>query len=293
MFLLIMLPLAQPRAALAVFTCEPEWAALASELGGDKVRARSAITGQQDVHYIQARPSLIAHVRNADLVMCTGADLEIAWLPLLLRQANNPRVQPGQLGFLAASEYVTLLEQPVALDRALGDIHPYGNPHIQTDPRNIGVVAKALAERLEALDPAGSEHYRRRFADFERRWNEALAGWQERGARLAGMRLVVHHDSWVYMNAWLGLEQLGTLEPKPGVPPGAAHLAELLQRIAGADVRAVIRSSYQSPRASEWLARRADIPVLVIPHTVGAVPGADDLFSLYEEMLERLLSVAP
>jgi len=280
-------------ADLAVFTCEPEWAALAGELGGTRVEAVAAVTGAQDVHFIQARPSLIARVRNADLVVCTGADLEVAWLPLLLRQANNPRVQPGQAGFLAAADFVTLLEIPVTVDRAGGDIHPFGNPHIQTDPRNILPVAEELSARFSTIDPDGAAEYARLLEDFRSRWLQALDAWQARAARLAGMEIVVHHSSWIYMNAWLGLDQLGSLEAKPGVPPSAGHLAALLAQIGSHNPRAIIRSAYQSARPSEWLAGRAGIPALVLPHTVGAVEGADDLFAVYETMLDRLESVAP
>ena len=280
-------------ADLKVFACEPEWAALAGELGGVRVEAVAAVTGAQDVHYIQARPSLIARVRNADLVVCTGADLEVAWLPLLLRQANNPRVQPGQTGFLAAADFVTLLEIPVSVDRAGGDIHPFGNPHIQTDPRNILPVAVELSARLGAIDPGGAAEYARLLEDFRGRWQQALERWQARAAALAGMEVVVHHNSWIYMNAWLGLDQLGSLEAKPGVPPSAGHLAALLAQIGSHNPRAIVRAAYQSARPSEWLSGRAGIPALVLPHTVGAVEGADDLFAVYEIMLDRLEGVAP
>lgn len=280
-------------ADLKVFACEPEWAALAGELGGARVEAVAAVTGAQDVHYIQARPSLIARVRNADFVVCTGADLEVAWLPLLLRQANNPRVQPGQTGFLAAADFVTLLEIPVSVDRAGGDIHPFGNPHIQTDPRNILPVAVELSARLGAIDPDGAAEYARLLEDFRVRWQQALERWQARAAALAGMEIVVHHNSWIYMNAWLGLDQLGSLEAKPGVPPSAGHLAALLAQIGSHNPRAIVRAAYQSARPSEWLSGRAGIPALVLPHTVGAVEGADDLFAVYEIMLDRLEGVAP
>ena len=280
-------------ADLKVFACEPEWAALAGVLGGARVEAVAAVTGAQDVHYIQARPSLIARVRNADFVVCTGADLEVAWLPLLLRQANNPRVQPGQTGFLAAADFVTLLEIPVSVDRAGGDIHPFGNPHIQTDPRNILPVAVELSARLGAIDPDGAAEYARLLEDFRVRWQQALERWQARAAALAGMEIVVHHNSWIYMNAWLGLDQLGSLEAKPGVPPSAGHLAALLAQIGSHNPRAIVRAAYQSARPSEWLSGRAGIPALVLPHTVGAVEGADDLFAVYEIMLDRLEGVAP
>jgi zinc/manganese transport system substrate-binding protein len=283
-----LLTAAPAMAELRVFTCQPEWAALAQELGGDRVRVESATTGMQDVHYIQARPSLIAQVRRADLVVCTGAGLEAGWLPLLLRQGGNARVQPGQPGFLEASQYVEMLEVPVSVDRSQGDVHPYGNPHIQTDPRNIVPVAEALAERLATLDADHAGDYRRRHADFVARWNEAVDGWTERGRALAGMAIVTHHKSWVYTVHWLGLDAVATLEPKPGIEPSAGHLARLLDEIADKDVRLIARTSYQSSRASDWLSGRIGAPAVVLPHTVGSVAGTDDLFGVYEVMLERL-----
>jgi zinc/manganese transport system substrate-binding protein len=283
-----LLAVAPARAELRVFACQPEWAALAGELGGDAVRVESATTGMQDVHYIQARPSLIAQVRRADLVVCTGAGLEAGWLPLLLRQGGNAKGQPGQPGFLEASQHVEMLEVPVSVDRSQGDVHPYGNPHIQTDPRNILPVADALAERLAALDPGGADGYRRRHAEFAARWQEAVAGWTERGRALAGMAIVTHHKSWVYMVSWLGLDEVATLEPKPGIEPSAGHLARLLDQIGHGGVRLIVRTSYESSRASDWLSGRIDAPAVVLPHTVGSVEGADDLFGVYEVMLRRL-----
>jgi zinc/manganese transport system substrate-binding protein len=283
-----LLAVAPARAELRVFACQPEWAALAGELGGDEVQVESATTGMQDVHYIQARPSLIAQVRRADLVVCTGAGLEAGWLPLLLRQGGNAKVQPGQPGFLEASQHVEMLEVPVSVDRSQGDVHPYGNPHIQTDPRNILPVADALAERLAALDPGGADGYRRRHADFVARWQEAVTGWTERGRALAGMAIVTHHKSWVYMVSWLGLDEVATLEPKPGIEPSAGHLARLLDQIGHGGVRLIVRTSYESSRASDWLSGRIGAPAVVLPHTVGSVEGTDDLFGVYEVMLRRL-----
>ena len=276
-----------------VFACEPEWAALAEEIGGDRVEVFAATTGQQDVHYIQARPSLIARYRQAELVICTGADLEAGWLPLLARQAGNRRVAPGQPGLLLAAEVVPMLEVPVSVDRAGGDIHPYGNPHIQLDPHNIARVAKVLATRLIEIDAASRAHYQSRLQDFETRWETAVTGWEARGAALSGMGIVVHHRSWVYLEQWLGLDELGSLEPKPGIDPSASYLAELLAGLEGEDLQLIIRSAYQSDRASKWLASRAGVPAVVVPQTVGAVPGADDLFSWFDTILDRLGATGP
>ena len=289
--LMLFIPaLAQPAsAAVRVFACEPEWGALAREIGGDEVSVFTATHALQDPHHIQARPSLIARMRRADLVIATGAQLEIGWLPVLLRQAANPRVQPGQPGYLAAADYVRKLDVPARVDRALGDIHPAGNPHIQTDPRNIGRVAAALAERLQQIDPQHAAAYAARYADFARRWQQALARWQAEAAPLKGARIVVYHKGWAYMNRWLGLEEVAALEPVPGVPPSASHLAGLLAKLRARPAAMVIYAAYQDSRASEWLASRAGIPAVRLPFTVGGTPAASDLFGLYEDTVRRLL----
>src|SRR3954470_15796776 len=165
-------------ANLNVFACEPEWAALATEIGGDKVSVYSATTGGQDPHQIQARPSLIAKARSADLLVCTGAELEIGWLPVILRQAANGRIQPGTPGYFAAADHVRMLEVPARLDRAEGDIHAAGNPHIQTSPLTIRAVAGPLGQRLAQIDVAHAAEYTRRTQDFLKRWDEALKTWQ-------------------------------------------------------------------------------------------------------------------
>ena len=280
------------RAELNVFACEAEWAELARELGGEQLRVESATTGLQDVHYIQARPSLIARVRQADLMICTGADLEASWLPLLLRKANNRKVLPGQPGFLAASEFVPLLEKPEVLDRAAGDIHPFGNPHIQVDPRNIGLVAAELGKRLKALDAANAGIYEARYADFQGRWEAAVEGWATRLQPLKGKQLVTYHRSWVYLFAWAGLVEVGTLEPKPGVPPSSSYLSELVAGLKGQEILGIVHAAYQDSRPSNWLSERISVPVLLLPHTVGSTPEVTDLFSMFEVMVSTLEGAA-
>lgn len=288
---LCLLPFAAVSADLRVFACEPEWAALARELGGDAVEAFSATTALQDPHRIEARPSLIAKTRRADLVVCTGAGLEAGWLPLLLRTAGNSKVQPGQPGYFEAADAVTLLEARGRVDRAEGDVHPQGNPHLHLDARNIARVAAALGARLQQLDPGNAAHYATRQADFARRWQAALVRWEKEAAVLKGMPVVYHHRNWVYLAAWLGLKEVGVLEPKPGLPPGAAHLAQLLERLKAQPARAVLRTPYEDARASDWLAARAGLRALVLPYTVGA-EGADDLFRLFDIMMARLRAAA-
>lgn len=278
------------QAALKVFTCEPEWASLVQELGGAQVSVTSATTALQDPHHIEARPSLIAKTRQADLLVCTGAGLEAGWLPALLRTAGNARVQPGQPGFFEAARSVTLLESRTRADRADGDVHPEGNPHLHLDARKISQVAEQLGVRLKQLDPDNAAHYESRYQDFARRWQEALSRWESEAAPLKGMPLVFHHRSWVYLAHWWGLREVGVLEPKPGLPPTAAHLTQLLAQLKTQPARAILRSAYEDGRADAWLAERAHIPAVVLPYTVGA-EGADDLFKLFDISLARLKAV--
>lgn len=278
-------------AVLNVFACEPEWAALATELGGDKLQAFSATTAKQDPHRIEPRPSLIAKLRRADLMVCTGAELEAGWAPMLLRQAANPRVQPGQPGHFEAAAQVQRLDVPARVDRAAGDVHAGGNPHVHTDPRRIATIAARLAERLAQIDVANAAHYRARHADFAQRWTQAIAAWEARAAPLRGARIVAHHKDWMYLFDWLGLIAAGTLEPKPGVPPGAVHLAALKSELARLPARALVRTPYQDPRPSEWLAQQTGIPPVVLPYTIGGSERATDLFRLFDDTLDRLLTV--
>lgn len=291
--LLLLSTLSLPATALDVFACEPEWAALARELGGEHVQVFSATTAMQDPHRIQARPSLIARLRRADLLVCTGAELEAGWLPLLLRRAANPKVLPGRPGHFAAADHVPLRDVPTVVDRSQGDIHPAGNPHIHTDPRNVLRVASALGERLAALDPSRAADYRTRLEDFQRRWADAIARWERRAAPLEGMRVVTQHRSWIYLVDWLGLEEVATLEPKPGLPPSGAHLAEVVARLQERPAAMVLRAAYQDPQPSQWLAQRAAVRPVVLPYTVGADASVPDLFALFDQTVDRLLEGAP
>ncbi len=278
------------QAALNVFACEPEWAALATELGGEDVSVFSATTGRQDPHQIQARPALIAKLRSADLVVCTGAELEIGWLPVLLRQASNAKVQPGTPGFFEASNRVKLLEIPTRLDRADGDVHAAGNPHIQTDPRNIRLVAAALGPRMGEIDPAHAPAYAQRLKAFDESWGRLIDGWQAAAAPLKGVTVIPYHKGWAYLFGWLGIKEGGTIEPKPGVPPGGAYLTQLLDQIPKIDAKMVIHAAYEDPKGAAFVAEKAKLPMVTLPFTVGGTEEAKDLRSLFDETVKRLLA---
>jgi zinc/manganese transport system substrate-binding protein len=285
--LLLTLP---AHAALHVFACEPEWGALAQELGGSLVEVSVATNALQDPHQIQAKPSLIARARGADLVVCTGAELEIGWLPVLLQQSGNAKVQPGQPGNFAAADHVRKLEVPTQVDRSQGDVHAAGNPHIQTDPRNIALVAAALGTRLQQIDPSHAADYAKRQADFTQRWQQAIARWSAQGAPLKGVPVVSQHNAFVYLYDWLGLKENAVLEPKPGVEPTAFHLQEVQARLKESPARMVLYAAYQDSRPSEWLSKNAGIPAVKLPFTVGGTEGAKDLFGLFDDTMARLLA---
>jgi zinc/manganese transport system substrate-binding protein len=291
--LVLALALSAPAAAvLNVFATVPEWGALVEELGGDKVKVYVATNALQDPHHVEAKPSLIARARSADLVVATGAELEIGWLPLVTQQAGNPAIQPGKPGYFEATPYVTLLEKPTRLDRAEGDVHPGGNPHIQTDPRNIAKVAAPLAVRLAELDRDNAAYYQARYKAFAERWTAAIAKWEKDAAPLRGTNIVVQHKAFTYLEDWLGLKEIAALEPKPGVEPTTAHLSEVVALLQQQPAKMVLRAAYQSGRASEWIAERAKINVVVLPFTVGGDEQAKDLYGLYDDTIGRLLKGA-
>jgi zinc/manganese transport system substrate-binding protein len=279
------------QAKLRAFACEPEWGSLLHELAGDASDIDVATTGMQDVHQIEAKPSLIAKVRKADLSVCTGAELEIGWLPQLVRQSGNDKLAGGA-GVFAAASVVKTLQKPAVLDRAAGDVHPMGNPHIQMDPYRVLAGAKVLDARLVQLDPANAATYQKRYADFAARWSAAIKRWEAKAAPLKGRNIVVHHDSWIYLTQWLGMKQVGALEPKPGVPPGSAHLAGLVQTTKASNTLAIVRAAYQDPKASAWLSERTGVPAVALPFTVGGDPRAQDLFSLFDVTIDKLLAAA-
>jgi zinc/manganese transport system substrate-binding protein len=278
-------------ATLNIFACTPEWGALAQELGGDKASVYTATTALQDPHRIEARPSLIARARRADLVVCTGAELEVGWLPQVLAQSGNERIQTGRPGYFEAASAVELIERPSRVDRSLGDVHAAGNPHLHLDPRNISRVARALAARMSELDAQSAPHFAARERAFQERWREATARWEREAGPLKDLPLVTYHKDLSYLFAWLGMRNAGTLEPKPGLPPSTAYLAELLAALRRAPARAVVRSAYQDPRGADWLAQQAGLPLVMLPYTVGGSARATDLFGLFDDTIARLLAV--
>ncbi len=288
--LLLLLLSSQAQAALNVFACEPEWAALTQQLAGDKANIYTATSALQDPHRIEARPSLIAKARNAKLLVCTGAELEVGWMPVILRESGNNTIQPGGNGYFEAAQYVQMLEVPTHLDRADGDVHAGGNPHIQTDPRNFLTVAEALSKRLIQLDAANTAFYQQQLATFNQQWRAAIAKWEQQAAPLKGVAILAQHKGFPYLNNWLGLKQVAELEPKPGMEPSAAYLGQVLNELKQHPAKMVLRAAYQDGRPSEWIAQRAHLNAVELPYTVGGSAQAKDLFSLFDDTIQRLLA---
>ena len=278
------------QATIRVLATTPEWAALTRELGGDKVDVYAATSAFQDVHRVDAKPSLVARARNADLVVAAGAELEIGWLPILLRESGNARIQPGNPGYFEADANLRLLEVPTSVDRSMGDVHPLGNPHAHLDPHNIALVAAALSARLSALDAANAAYYQGRGGDFQSHWQAAIARWEQQAAPLKGVSVVVIHRDQVYLCHWLGLREVAAIEPKPGVPPSSSYLAELVTKLTAAPPKLILRNAYNDSKAADWLAERIHVPVVMLPYSVGGTPAASDLYTLFDDTVARLLA---
>ena len=290
---LLICSLALPsQAAIRVLATTADWAALTQELGGERVDVYKATTAMQDVHRVEAKPSLVARARTADLLVANGAELEIGWLPILQQESGNPKIQRGAPGYFEATSVVTLVDKPEKFDRAMGDIHPLGNPHVQLDPRNVAAVARALTAKLAAIDPAGADYYATRAADFGKRWSEAMVRWQAKAAPLKDLPVVVMHSDQAYLCRWLGMRQLASIEPKPGVPPTAGYLGQLVTRLAATPPKLILLNAYNDPKAAKWLSNRTHVPTVVLPFSVGGSDAAKDLFGLFDDTIDKLLAAA-
>ena len=274
-------------AAVKVVTTTEGLAALAREVGGDRVEVESLSRGIQDPHFVDANPILAVKLRNADLLVDVGLDLEIGWLPPLVNQSRNAEIQPGGPRRLTAASAVQVLDVPTGpVSRAQGDLHPGGNPHFLTDPRRAQQVAAAIADRLAALDGAGAAQYRKRLDDFRKRLTAADSRWQAQLAPLKGRKLFTRHRTLTYFLDWSGLVSAGELEPRPGVPPPPAHLAELVGVAQREGVKGIVVEDYYDTKSAEVVARHAGAKIVQIPGDVGGEPGV----GTYEKYLDVLVS---
>lgn len=291
LLLLLVLMNGTLRAEISVFACEPEWAALSTAVGGNKVEVFSATSAQQDPHHIQARPSLIAKARRADALVCTGTELEVGWLPVLLRKSANPKIQPGEPGYFMAASHVELLGKMRNVDRSMGDVHAAGNPHVHFDPHRMLIIAESLKNTFKQIDSEQADYYEQNFQSFKDKWSNAIGKWEGRASGLNNKRIIVHHNSWVYLEKWLSLDRVAILEPRPGVPPTTSHLANILSQLQQQSASAILRSGYEDERPSQWLSEKSGVPVISIPFSVDDYGKADSLFLWMDEVVNRLVAL--
>jgi zinc/manganese transport system substrate-binding protein len=288
LFLLSMISLPLYAAKLNVATTYPYIASIAQQVGGDRVKVQALASGDWDPHYVVPKPSYISKLRAADLLIMSGAQLEIGWLPPLMSQANNPKINVGSRGLLDLSRSVQLIDVPSGVSRAQGDIHPDGNPHFYLDPYNIPVLSNAIAERLAGLDPAGGSGYRDNNKAFTEKWKGKQAEWDKKLEKVKGITVIEYHKLYDYFLRRYNIKLLGTVETLPGIPPTSKHIESLERMIASNPVRFILQDVYHPDDASKLLAKKYDIRVVKIPHDVGAVDGAEDIFTLFDEITRRL-----
>lgn len=270
-----------------IFACEPEWQSLAQEIGKNHVTTFSATTAQQDPHYIKARPSLIAKIRKADLLICSGAELESGWLPLLLARANK-NIQPGAVGNLMAADFVDTLQKAKVFDRALGDIHAQGNPHIHLNPHNILKIAVEIKNRLQKIDPDLAMQYQDNYNKFSKKWQQSITRWEKSARNIRGIKIIPHHKSFAYLFDWLKINELASLEVRPGIAATPGHLKDLLKLSRNNKVNSIILSPYDPTDASQWLSEKSGIKILTLPYTVGGNKTSKNLFELFDSTIKLL-----
>ena len=268
-------------AKLKVVTTIPDLAALTREVGGDKVDVKSLAPAGQDPHTLEPKPSYVVAVNQADLLIEVGLSLEVGWLPVLTTQARNPKIQKGQPGHLEASVGIRILEIPTAaIDRSMGDIHPEGNPHYWLDPRNGLIIASNIAARLAELDPENAKFYQDHYSTFRQEFSEKIKGWEKSLAKVRGKKIVTQHRSFSYFVDWAGLQSVGQIEPKPGIPPTPSHLLSLIDILKKGSVAFMLVEDYYDTKPSQELSKKTGVPVLVVPTSSG---------SRYEELFENLV----
>ncbi|HEX4405152.1 MAG TPA: zinc ABC transporter substrate-binding protein [Polyangia bacterium] len=282
---------ARADAKLKVVATIETLADLARQVGGDRVDVTSMSHGYQDPHFIQAKPSLVLVLNRADAVLLVGLELEVGWLPPLIQQSRNSRIQPGAPGYIDASTAIDVQDVPrIPADqlRAMGDIHPLGNPHYWVPPKNALAVARLLARRFADLDPAGSATYQAALATFERQLAAKERAWSTAAASLKGEKVVTYHKSWSYVAGWLGFIEIGYIEPKPGTPPAADHTARLIGLMRSEGAKLVIHEDFYPSSLAAFVAEKGGARVVSCPSDVGATPDIKTYFDLVDAVIAAL-----
>jgi zinc/manganese transport system substrate-binding protein len=282
---------AQARAALRVVATTQDLEAIVKEVAGDKVETESLAKGYQDPHFVEAKPSFILRLNKADLLVVVGRELEIGWLPPLITQARNPKIQPGAQGYFDASLTAKILDLPTGqITRAMGDVHPQGNPHYWLDADNGRRIAKAVQAKLSELDSANAAVYAQREADFERRLGEAEQRWKATMAAYKGLKVVTYHRSWPNFADAFGLDVIGYVEPKPGIPPSPSHSLDLIQQMKKDNVKIIIVEPYFDPKTPNSIAAQTGAQVVTLAPSVGGEKEVTDYFKLFDYDIAKLVA---
>ena len=282
---------APAQAALKVITTTEDLAALVSEVGGDKVTVEALAKGYQDPHFVEAKPSFVLKLHSADLLVVVGRELEMGWLPALITQSRNAKVQPGGTGYFDASLTVHILDMPTGqITRAMGDVHPQGNPHYWLDPGNGRRIAQAIQKKLSEMSPGDAAYFQQRYADFDKRLTAAEARWRAALAPYKGTKVVTYHRSWPNFAEAFGLDVVGYVEPKPGIPPSPAHQLALTQEMKRQGIKIILVEPYFDLKTPNAIARDTGAQVLVLPPSVGGVKQASDYLKLFDYTVDLLVA---
>ncbi|MGH7900599.1 MAG: metal ABC transporter substrate-binding protein [Thermodesulfobacteriota bacterium] len=295
LFLLIFMSSRVALAKVQIVTSVPNFAAIAQEIGGDKVEVKSIAKGYQDPHFVDAKPIFIRDLNRADLLIYQGLDLEIGWLPVLITGSRNSKItslsSPGRLD--ASTSISNILEVPTTrVDRSMGDIHSFGNPHYTLDPRNGILVARGIAARLMQIDPENSTFFEENYKDFSRRLNEKIKEWDRELAPYKGTEVVTYHKSWVYFTNWAGFKEVGWIEPKPGIPPSPSHVANLIKNMVLMNVKLVIAESYYPQKTARIIAEKTGSEFLVLPSSVGATEEVRTYIDLFDTIVSEITTAS-
>lgn len=273
---------------LNVVTTTPDLGALARQIGGDRVEVKSLAKSTEDPHFVDAKPSHIVTLNRADVLVDGGAELELGWLPLLLDNARNPKVAAGAPGRVTASMGITMLDVPATLDRSRGDVHALGNPHFLIDPKNAKVVAANIAQHLSQVDPAGASTYSANLKRFNDEVDAKAGEWQKTLAPFKGAKIVTYHNDFVYFSDRFGLKVIGTLEPKPGIAPSPAHIAEIITAMKSNGGRVILVQPYQNRKTAETVARQSDAAVLDVSQQPGAIKNTDSYVAMMDNLVNTV-----
>jgi len=285
---LLMCIVSTAHAKISVVAAYPYIADLVKKIGGNEVDVSALAPGNWDPHFVVPRPSYIAKVRNADLLIINGGELEIGWIPPIIRESRNYRVQVGAAGFLDLSTFVTLIDKPDTVSRALGDIHPSGNPHYSLGPDNIPKIAAGIYQRLCKLDPAGCPTFKRNLDEFDGKWALKVQEWKAKLARIPNLKIVQYHELFNYFCKYFGIRIVMDIEPLPGIPPASGHIEKVIETVRNESIPLIVTDVFHPVDAAKFIADKTGARLVILPHDVHAMDGADDIFSFYETMVKRM-----